>query len=339
MKRFLGDRAVVLAALCGVLMLLAVSSSASAQITVGQLAPASRPAENCNYGVPYDELQTSVAAGNSYGAPGAGVITSWSTQVGTEPGQTLGMKVYRAIGPGTYLVVGQDGPRALTPGLNTFPVNIPVQAGDILGIFLSAGAQADCFLETGLEGDQISWHEGNVAAGGSFTVPSAFPENPYPEGRLNISASLLPPPTIASIAPAEGPIAGASVVIAGTNFAGVSGVSFGSVPASFAVNSEGQITAIAPPSSTLGAVPVTVTTVAGSATGAQAFVYKGCKVPKLKGKKLKAAKKKIRKGDCKVGKVKKLKGATAKTGKVSKQNPKPGKILAPGSKVKITLKE
>lgn len=332
MKRYWGAR-VAMAALGGVLMLLVVGgSAASAQITVGQLATAATPTFDCDYVDPYDELQAAVAAGNSYAAPSAGVITSWSTQIGTEPGQSLGMKVYRATGPGTYLVVGQDGPRALAPGLNTFPVNIPVQAGDILGIFLPPNVHSECAFDTGLSGDVISWRKANAAVGSSFQI-----EESGPGSRLNLTASLLPPPTISSITPAEGSIKGASVVVAGANFASVTGVSFGPVPGSFTVNSEGQITAVAPPSTTLGAVPVTVTTAAGSATGAQAFVYKGCKVPKLNGKKLKAAKKKIRKGDCGLGKVKKLDGATAKTGKVSKQNPKPGKILAPGSKVKITL--
>jgi beta-lactam-binding protein with PASTA domain len=80
-----------------------------------------------------------------------------------------------------------------------------------------------------------------------------------------------------------------------------------------------------------------VTTSAGSATSAQTFAYEGCKVPKLKGKKLKASKKTARKRDCKIGKVKKLGDATASTGEVVKQNPKPGKIFLPGTKIKVTL--
>jgi len=330
MKRDWGVRA-ALVVLCGVSMLLAMGSVASAQVTLGQLAPAGTTF-SCEYPQPYDELQTSLAAGNSYVAPSAGVITAWSTQVGATPGQVLGMKVYRPSGPGAYLVVGQDGPHTLGSGLNTFTVNVPVQAGDILGIFLPANVPTDCGFATGLEGDVVSYQEGNHAPGSSFSI-----QETYSEARLNISASLLPPPTISSITPAEGSVKGATVVIAGTNFASVTGVSFGSAPATFTVDSEGQITAAAPPSSTLSAVPVTVTTAAGSASSAQAFTYKGCKVPKLKGKKLKAAKKKIRKAGCRLGKVKKLHGATAKTGKVTKQGPKPGKILAPGAKVKITL--
>ena len=331
MKRRWGFR-IALTALCGLSALLTMGATASAQVTLGQLA--TTPTFDCEYGESFDELQTSVAAGNSYAATSSGVITSWSTQVGATPGQMLGMKVYRPAGPGTFQVVGQDGPRALNAGLNTFAVNIPVQTGDILGIFLPAGVHSDCLFETGLAGDVISYQVGNSSVGSSFSILDT-----YSEERLNISALLLPPPTVSAITPTEGSIKGASVVITGTNFASVTGVSFGSVPAAFTVNSEGQITTAAPPSGTLSAVPVTVTTAAGSATSAQAFVYKGCKVPQLKGKKLKAAKKKIGKADCKLNKVKKLHDATAKSGKVTKQNPKPGKVLAPGAKIKVTLDE
>ena len=59
-----------------------------------------------------------------------------------------------------------------------------------------------------------------------------------------------------------------------------------------------------------------------------------CAVPKLAGKKLKPAKKALLKADCKLGKVK---GHKSKSAKVAKQNPKPGKILAPGAKVSVKL--
>ena len=63
-----------------------------------------------------------------------------------------------------------------------------------------------------------------------------------------------------------------------------------------------------------------------------------CIVPNLAGKKLKAAKKKLKKANCKLGKATKKEGATAKTGKVRKQSPKPGKALTAGSNVTVTLK-
>jgi beta-lactam-binding protein with PASTA domain len=62
-----------------------------------------------------------------------------------------------------------------------------------------------------------------------------------------------------------------------------------------------------------------------------------CLVPNLKGKKLEAAKKKLVAADCKLGKVTKGNGATAKSGKVTKQGAKPGKSLAAGTKVSLTL--
>lgn len=60
--------------------------------------------------------------------------------------------------------------------------------------------------------------------------------------------------------------------------------------------------------------------------------FDACVVPRLKGKRLKKAKKRLRKNECRLGKVKN-KGA----GKVKTQKPKPGKVLPPNSKVKVTL--
>ena len=58
-----------------------------------------------------------------------------------------------------------------------------------------------------------------------------------------------------------------------------------------------------------------------------------CVVPKLVGRKLKGAKKALKKADCKLGKVK---GPKKDSAMVIKQNPGAGTRLAPGSKVKVT---
>lgn len=320
-------------ALAVVLAVLAGPSSASALVTVGQTS--SSGLVECTETSPFDELQTSISSGNSYVVPTSGVLTSWTTFGGPVAGQTLGLKVFHPQGGVSYKVVAHDGPHPLTANaFNTFPVSIAVQTGDVVGTFVPENSDSACVFETPSAGDVIGYREGNNADGAIFDL-----EATYSGTRVNLSATLLPPPTIASISPATGPIAGTSVVIAGANFTSVQGVSFGSVPASsFTVNSEGQITAVAPPSATLASVPVTVTTIAGSASSAQAFAYQGCLVPSLTGKKLKAAKKKAKKANCKIGKVKKLGDATTKTGKVSKQSPKPGKVLAPGSKINVKLK-
>jgi hypothetical protein len=323
-----------LAASLAAVALLALAQSAPAQVVVGQTAPNTALVETCNFPFPYDEFQVAVAGGPSYAIPTAGVLTSWSVNEGPGTG-SLTLKVFRPIGPGLYQIVGHDGPRPLTPNtLNTFPVSIPVAAGDVVGLSVLAGEATNCAFETGLEGDVVGYAKGSAGDGATIAE-----ENSFKESRLNISATLLPPPAITAISPTKGSVkGGTSVAVTGGNFASVTAVAFGSTPAkSFTVDSEGQITAIAPASKTLSKVPVTVTTIAGTATSSQTFVYQGCKVPQLKNKKLKAAKKKLKKGGCKLGKVKKLDGATTATGKVKKQSPKPGKILAPGSKVKVTL--
>ncbi len=86
----------------------------------------------------------------------------------------------------------------------------------------------------------------------------------------------VPAPSVSGVSPASGPAAGGtSVVIAGTNLAGATGVRFGSAPAtSIGVNAAGtQMTATSPPGA--GTVDVTVTTAGGtSATGnADRFTY------------------------------------------------------------------
>ncbi len=310
---------------------LGLCASASAQITVGQVAPDLVSANGaCGSDSGYNEAQRAVASGASYVVPSAGVLTSWSSR--TAASGALGLVVYRPLA-GSYLVAAVDGPRLLGPNsLSTFPISIPVVAGDLIGTVLPPGGSSECLFK-GIPGDEIMYQSGNASVGGTVSMTDTEPAL-----RVNVSATLLPPPTIASISPANASIKGGSATILGANFAGVSAVSFGSAPAtSFTVDSEGQITAIAPASKKLAKVPVTVTTIAGVATSAQTFAYEGCKVPQLQGKKLKASKKKAKKADCKIGKVTKLDAATGKTGKVVKQNPKPGKLLVPGTKIKVTL--
>lgn len=313
----------------------AFAASAAAEVVVGQLAPGVAPPVTCDHEDTYDELQASIADGNGYAVPVGGVLTSWSTNAAAGDGQTQGFKVFRPTGPDTYMVVAEDAPRALAPGIvNTFPVNIPVQAGDVIGIVYVAKTQTGCAFLTGEAGDELVYKEPTTPVGGSIEFTSSETER-----RINIAATVLPPPVVSGIAPTHGSVKGASVVISGLNFAHVASVSFGSVPAtSVVVNSENQITVTAPPSATRGSVPVTVTTVAGAAAAAQPFKYEGCLVPKkLNGKKLKPAKRKLRKADCRVGKIKKRGDATAKTGKVVKVRPKPGRLLAPGAKVNLVL--
>ncbi|MGW2403170.1 IPT/TIG domain-containing protein [Streptomyces sp. NPDC001739] len=93
----------------------------------------------------------------------------------------------------------------------------------------------------------------------------------YPSKRS--SALAVPPPTVLTVSPASGSVAGGtSVTVTGTNFSGASNVRFGANAAiSFTVTSDTRITAIAPPGT--GTVQVTVTTPAGISSQFVTYAY------------------------------------------------------------------
>jgi len=99
-------------------------------------------------------LQTAVATGsNSYAAPFDGVITSWQTQASSGSSQQLKFKVFRAAATaGQYVVVGESATETLTPSsLNSFAVQIPVRAGDMIGHYQPTGSVVGCvFWSRGL---------------------------------------------------------------------------------------------------------------------------------------------------------------------------------------------
>jgi hypothetical protein len=245
---------------------------------------------------------------------------------------TMRLRVLRPIGGTTFLSVGSSSPAVVTGlGLQTFSTSLPITAGDTVGLDL--GKDGAIGIVNNPASAVAFW---NPALPDGAAQPYTFAE---PGGAWAFNAVVQPAPTIVAITPPMGSIkGGAAITLTGTDFEGASAVSFGSTPAkSFTVSSEGAITATAPASQKIAKVPVTVTTIAGTATSTATFAYQGCKVPKLAGKKLKAAKKKLRKAACKTGKVTKEDGVTTKTGKVVVQSPKPGKTLAPGTKVKVIL--
>jgi hypothetical protein len=324
------------AALLAIVALLTFSASAPAvHHPIGETGIGGE--ESCLSGAPHEVLQTSRnpnLSGSYVVPPGGGAITSWSIRGSEAAGQIAGLKVFRPVAPNTYLVVGQDSPRPLAPNaLNTFSAAIPVQGGDVIGLAIPAGSPVPCRFKASF-GDQVGLIGGDNPVGATV-APTSFAS----ESRVNVSATVLPPPVTNSVLPEKGSFRGGTrVSVFGGNFDRITGVSFGSTPAlGFEVSNETGLVAVAPPGAFRSMVPITVTTVAGSATLEGAFTYTGCRVPRLQGAKLKAAKKRVRKAGCGVGRVKKLDGATAKTGRVVKQRPKPGKLLSPGTKVNVTL--
>jgi IPT/TIG domain/PASTA domain len=267
-------------------------------------------------------------------SPVSGTVIRW--RLSGAVGGPFALQVLRPAGGTAYTGVTTSAPAIPTSmGIETFPTNLPVQAGDLIA------------LRNSNTGDKVGVFQPLKGASFLAWLPplsdgeTVAANEERKEVEIGFDAEVQPPPTIASLAPATGSfLGGTAVTVAGTDFTGATAVRFGATPAtSFAVNSETQITAVAPAAAGPGPVDVSVTTLAGTTavTPAGQFRFEACTVPKLKGKKLKRAKKLLKASDCKLGKVKRRKGARAKAAKVVKQGPKRGKTLAPGSKVNVTL--
>jgi hypothetical protein len=81
----------------------------------------------------------SASPNGTHVAPFDGVITSWSFHAGATAPQ-LKLKVARPVGPTSYTIVGDTGVHNTAPNvLNTFPAQIPVLAGDVIGFFTVTG--------------------------------------------------------------------------------------------------------------------------------------------------------------------------------------------------------
>jgi hypothetical protein len=323
-----------------------MAASASAQSSVGELAPSPTAASYCQFG-PFD-LVPGGASAFRYTVPNKGVITSWSTRSSPVPGQELTFKVFRPGGAGVppkFTVAAQDGPRPLVPGsVNTFTTEIPVMPGDLIGLNNANAASVPnyCVFNTGDPGDGVWIKKGESGPGQTFEAESGQGED-----RLDLTATILFAPTISSVSPSTGsPAGGTTITITGTEFAHVREVTIGAASVPFTVTSETSITATAPAGSAGASVPLAVTTAAGTASSAFSYASAvpvapappaSCKVPQLKGKKLSAAVKALAKANCKLGKVTRKKGAAPRKVKVVGQQSKPGTIRDGGSKVNVTL--
>lgn len=317
--------ATVVAGACALM----IGSAQASTVTVGSvLPPGSTPTA-------FGQVQTQFNAalpekGANLTSPVNGAIVRWRIQ-GAEGGPFF-LRVLRPNGSGAYAAVGtSNGATPTDSGVQTFAANLPIHAGDLIGIDPSKAS------------DTIGVTTAPGASYGFIFPPPFDGSTVAPSGteagkEIALSAEVQPAPAISSIAPASGSISGGTVVtITGTNFNAASAVKFGSTPATgFTVDSDTQITATAPAGTVPGPVDLTVTTLAGTSPTASRdqFTYTACVVPKLKGKALKSSRRAVSRSECKLGKVIRRKKGSRH---VIKQSPKPGTVLSPGSKVNVTL--
>jgi len=117
--------------------LLLTAGSASAATTIGQNGAGGAGTGAGTF------IQTATGPGvPSYVVPaGGGVITSWSFLAGSSANEQDKLKLVRTTAtPNQFFVVGEGALETMTPNaLNTFPVRIPVRAGDLLGLFTADG--------------------------------------------------------------------------------------------------------------------------------------------------------------------------------------------------------
>lgn len=121
---------------------------------------------------------------------------------------------------------------------------------------------------------------GTPTTAGTFTfgvvaTDSSTGTGPFDSPPANVSVTIVQDqPTITSISPDTGPMAGGTpVTITGANLAGATGVTFGGVAAtSYTVDSDTQIRAVTPAGSA-GAVDVAVTAPGGTVTETGGFTY------------------------------------------------------------------
>ncbi len=274
-------------------------------------------------------------AGANLASPVDGAVVRWRIQGAS--GGPFYLRVLHPNGKGAYEAAGTSLPATPTDeGLQTFSTNLKIKAGDLVGI--------DPTNTT----DKIGVAETSGASYASI-FPTPFdgsvvaPSETFSGKEIELSAEILPVPEVASITPSSGSVTGGTLLtITGKNLSNASAVKFGSTPAaSFSVVSDTEITATTPPVLRPGKVDVTITTLAGdnANTRFDDYVYRACVVPPLKGRKLRKAKLLLRVSGCKLGHVKKVEAPAKKVGKVLKQTPRPGKILAPGSRVRVNLGE
>jgi hypothetical protein len=330
------SRRLAIAVVCAVSAIATMATAAQASvISIGSVLPEKFTATE------FTRVQTLFntalpQSGANLSSPVNGAIVRWRLQGAS--GGPFFLRVLHPNGKGAFEATGTSLPATpASEGLQTFSTNLKVQAGDLIGIDPSNATDKIGIADT-------------TGASYASIFPTPFdgsvvpPSESFSGKEVELSAEIQPAPEVTAVSPPFGSVTGATLVtISGKNFNGASAVNFGSTPAaSFTVDSDTEITATASKSVRPGKVDVTVTTFAGDNpnTRFDDYVYRACVVPAVKNKPLKKAKTLLRRRGCKLGHVKKVDAPKpSKVGKVLKQNPKPGKILAPGARVRITLGE
>jgi IPT/TIG domain len=311
---------------------LALSPGAqAATVTIGN--PSIQPFGSTSVGAPTTLINTALPEpGAILTSPISGTIVRW--RIGGASGGPFRLRVM-APGSGLLFSAGQaSAPQ--TPsgtGQQVFPAALSIRAGETIG------------LETATPSDKVGLTPMPGAGVASWSPPLqpgiGTPANGFqPNVELTLNADVQPEPTVTAVSPNQGPVTGESdVTILGSDFSGATAVGFDTVPAlNFSVQNDGRILAVSPPRTKPGPVDITVTTPAGTsgALPPDRFTYTACVVPKLKHRALRPAKRLLRKQECRLGKVRRVRGS-GKAARIVRQGERPKTVLPPGARVSVKL--
>ena len=189
-----------------------LASPTPASIQLGQVAPAqpNPPSGNDCFGCTLFQSQTD-SASPTYVAPVNGTIKSWSVQGPSDacPGCVVRLRIFRQTSPGVFLTVADSADQSVSTGLNTYTANIPVRAGDMLGIRATNGIR----WYAGNTNDKITFIAGEPTPGASTSVQCPI-DPPLPSlcyffpsasfgNRVNVAATLVPFFQIGQVGPAQ----------------------------------------------------------------------------------------------------------------------------------------
>ena len=100
-------------------------------------------------------VQDAVAGGAPYTTP-AGVVTSWTIVVPSNPGTTVKLKTVREGPADTYTIQrSSEAVELAAVGPNTFVSHIPVAAGDAVALWAVSPMNVPCDFTTGQAGDKL----------------------------------------------------------------------------------------------------------------------------------------------------------------------------------------
>ncbi|MBS1894538.1 MAG: hypothetical protein JST59_24820 [Actinobacteria bacterium] len=190
----------ILLAMFGFSLALIVAPAAEAEtISIGEVAPAGING-GCFSCISF-QLQNAPGTTSYSVPPGQWTLESWSGQGGLKEG-TVRLEIFRpAAEPGQYELAAQS-PFETVPAatLSTFPVSIPVQGGDVIGIMTGVGSYYPPSALSPDLNDIDLGVSGYPLVGDSVGPGTAHATSTFGARRVNVAATLsrpdlTPPPT------------------------------------------------------------------------------------------------------------------------------------------------